>query len=360
MDFTMQQQLIKLKPIFSFLLITIITFALVVLVGKILIPFITALILAYILNPLVDILEVKCRVRRKFSALSFALIVLFIFVAIPIYLLPVLIEQFKIVFDKLPQIIATINTNLLSKLNLQLGTHLTIDLNNLKNIIVDNQAHIANNFGLFSHIAKNSLILIEIIVYIILIPFALFYSILNWHNILDFIDDLIPRSFVNVMHRLFRDVDIMLSSYLRGQFSVMLIMASYYTIGLNVVGLPSATAIGIITGMLVFIPYLGILSGLIFALTIGLSQFSDTSNLLAIFSVFAVGHMLEGGLVTPFLVGGRIGLNPIMIILALMVFGKIFGLVGVLLALPLSTIAVVLLRHAKDYYINTSYYKDKS
>jgi predicted PurR-regulated permease PerM len=137
----------------------------------------------------------------------------------------------------------------------------------------------------------------------------------------------------------------------------MIIMAIYYGVGLTIVQLPSGAAIGIITGLLVFIPYLGIFSGFVMAMLISIAQLQD-STMLGVAIVFAAGHMLEGGLVTPFLVGGRIGLNPIMIILSLMIFGKLFGIVGVLLALPLSTIAVVLVKHARKYYLSTNYYKN--
>jgi len=354
----MQQQLIKLKPLLSLLLGTIFLFVMMVMIGKVLIPFIIALILAYVLDPLVSKLEQRFKIGRKISALIFALLILFIFIAIPAYLIPVVISQFKVIVHNIPQIIAVINNNVVDKINNQFGTHISLDLDDLKQLIMANQAQITNNLNFVSQLAHNGIIVIEILVYIILIPFALFYSIINWNNIVKFFDGLIPRSFSEPMHRLFHDVDHMLSAYLRGQLSVMLIMAAYYSIGLNIVGLPSGTAIGIITGLLVFIPYLGILSGLIFAITIGLSQFSGSGSLLAIFIVFAIGHVLEGGLVTPFMVGGRIGLNPVMIIMALMVFGKVFGIVGILLALPLSTIAVVLLRHAKQYYQDTHYYKD--
>lgn len=354
----MIQPLIKLKPIASLLAATVILFATIVLIGKVLIPFITALILAYIFNPFVDKLQRKYKISRKISALALSLIILLIFVSIPAYLIPVLAGQLKIIVDKIPQIITLLNTTILSKINLQFGTHISLDLESLKQMILSNQTKITDNLDLFQNIALNGVIVIEIIVYLVLIPFALFYSITNWHSILKFFDELIPRSFTAAMHLLFKDIDVMLSSYLRGQLSVMVIMAAYYAVGLNVIGLPSGTAIGIITGLLVFIPYLGVLSGLLFAMIIGLSQFAGTGNLIAIFVTFAIGHALEGTLVTPVLVGGRIGLNPIMIILALMVFGKVFGIVGVLLALPLSTIAVVLLRHAKMYYQNTHYYKD--
>lgn len=354
----MQSQLIKIKPLISVLAVTILLFVTMVLIGKVLIPFITALILAYILNPLIDLLQTKFAIKRKFSAMFFALIMLILFIAVPVYLVPVLLDELKVIVDKFPQIVTLINTHILSSLNSQLGTHITVDLNSLKTMILDNQSKITNNLDMFQHLAQNGMIIIEAIIYFVLIPFALFYSILGWHNIIKFFDDLIPRSFIEPMHRLFHDVDVMLSSYLRGQISVMFIMAAYYSIGLTIINLPSGTAIGIITGLLVFIPYLGVLSGLVFSFIIGLAQFSGSGNLLEILAVFAIGHMLEGGLVTPFLVGGRIGLNPIMIILALMVFGKVFGIVGILLALPLSTIAVVLLRHTKRYYQNTHYYKD--
>lgn len=354
------QQLIKLKPILSLLIATILLFIMMVMIGKVLIPFIAALILAYILNPVVDKLEFKFSIKRKYSALILTLIVILIFSIIPIYIIPVLLAQFKIILHNTTQIMAIINDNIIDKLNLQFGTHISLDLDDVKKLMLANQKQISNNFDIFTHIAQNGLIVIETIVYIVLVPFALFYSIINWNNIVNFFDEMIPRSFLQPIHHLCHDIDLMLSAYLRGQLLVMLIMASYYAIGLSIIGLPSGAVIGIITGLLVFIPYLGILSGLLLAVTISLSQFSGPGGLFAILCVFAIGHVLEGGLVTPFLVGGQIGLNPVMIILALMVFGKVFGIVGILLALPLSTIAVVLLRHAKQYYKSTNYYKDNT
>lgn len=354
----MPTKLIKLKPILSLLAVTIFLFSMMVLIGKVLIPFIAALILAYILNPLVDLFEHKFSIKRKISALILSLVMIMIIIAIPVYLVPVLIDELKVIVDKIPQIVILINKHILTPLNNELGTRVYLDLKNLKLAFINNPNKTINNIDAFQNIAQNGMIIVEIVIYLILTPFALFYSILNWHNILQFFEDLIPRSFLEPMHALFNDIDVMLSSYLRGQLSVMIIMAFYYSVGLTIVKLPSGAAIGIVTGLLVFIPYLGVLSGLLTALVIGLAQFTSGGDLLAILAVFAVGHTLEGAFVTPFLVGGKIGLNPVMIILALMVFGKVFGIVGVLLALPLSTIAVVLLRHAKQYYQNTQYYSD--
>jgi predicted PurR-regulated permease PerM len=193
-----------------------------------------------------------------------------------------------------------------------------------------------------------------------IIALYLFYSINNWQNILKFFDEFIPKRYSELVRHLIKDIDTLLAAYLRGQISVMLIMAIYYMIGLNIIGLKSATIIGLITGLLVFIPYLGIMTGLLISLAVGFAGFTSMNVIIGILIVFIAGHSLEGALVTPFLVGGKIGLNPIMIIFALMVFGKLFGFIGVLLALPLSTITIVLLRYIKLYYLKSNYYNEES
>ncbi len=347
---------LKVKALLSILAAAILVFAIVVYVGKVLTPFIIALILAYILNPLVIKLEKRYKIKRKYSALAFALCVLLIFIAIPVFLAPLIVNEVLEVIDKTPEIMSMINSHMLQPINQHLGTHLNIDYYSLKQLVLRQQAKIISNLDFFQNVAQNGMILVEVVVYIILIPFALFYSIINWNNFINAMVNLIPRSFVGAVKKLFHDVDVMLSAYLRGQLSVMIVMATYYGVGLTIAKLSSGAAIGIITGILVFIPYLGIFSGFLISIVVSLAQLQDTT-MIGVCIVFAVGHMLEGGLVTPFLVGGKIGLNPIMIILSLMIFGKIFGLIGVLLALPLSTIAVVLIKHMRNYYVNTDYYK---
>lgn len=348
---------LKFKALLSILIAAIGIFAVMVYVGKVLTPFIIALTLAYIFNPLVIRLENSFKIKRKYSAVMFSLLTLLVFISIPSILVPMLVNELISIVDKTPEIMNMINSHILAPINQHIGTHLNIDYNNLKLFVARQQSKLVSNLDLFQNIAQNGVILIEIVVYIILIPFALLYSIINWNNIINSIASLIPRSFVTGVVSLFNDVDTMLSAYLRGQLSVMIIMAIYYGVGLTIVQLPSGAAIGIITGLLVFIPYLGIFSGFVMAMLISIAQLQD-STMLGVAIVFAAGHMLEGGLVTPFLVGGRIGLNPIMIILSLMIFGKLFGIVGVLLALPLSTIAVVLVKHARKYYLSTNYYKN--
>ena len=128
----------------------------------------------------------------------------------------------------------------------------------------------------------------------------------------------------------------MLAQFLRGQILVMLALALYYSVALSIAGLPSAVTIGILTGLLVFIPYLGFALGLILALLVAVLQFAGIGPIVAVLIVFGIGQMLESFLLTPFLVGDRIGLHPLAVIFALMAFGQLFGFFGILLALPAS------------------------
>ena len=149
----------------------------------------------------------------------------------------------------------------------------------------------------------------------------------------------------------------MLAEFLRGQISVMVLMSVLYVCGLWLAGLEFALPIGVITGMLVFVPYVGVLTGLLLATVAGLMQFPSIGAVVPVWIVFAVGQTLEASLVTPFLVGKRIGLHPVAVIFALLAFGQIFGFFGVLLALPASAALLVGLRHLGRHYLNSSLYK---
>lgn len=354
----MQQQYFNLKPIISILLFVAIIFGMIVFIGKILIPFIVALILTYILNPIVEKINRRLKIKRSIISLFISFFIFLVFITIPVYVIPSMVSEVQTIISKIPDLVVRINNTVLFTINQKYGTHFVLDLANLRAELLDNVSNAYSQINVFSPLARNGVILIQILVYIILIPFILFYSICDWHNIIKFFDHFIPRGYLKSVHDIVGDIDKMLSAYLRGQFSVMIIMAFYYGIALHFVGITSGFIIGFITGLLVFIPYLGILSGLLIALAVDFANFQGMHQVFMLLGVFVVGHLLEGGLVTPYLVGGKIGLNPVMIILSLMIFGKLFGFVGVLLALPLSTITVVLLKYAKSYYTRSHYYNE--
>ena len=351
---------IKTKTIINTIILIGLIFFVITLLGKVLVPFLIAVILSYIFSPIVEKIQNKFKISRSLLSFIISIIVFIIFVSIPLFLVPEILLQIKNVIHEIPNLLSLFNGKVLSQINVKYGTNLIVDYDNVRKALINNIGTVYNNVNIFSPLAHNGMILLEMVVYIILIPFIMFYSTKNFSNLINYFDSFVPKRYVTVVHNITHDIDKLLAAYLRGQISVMIIMAFYYSIGLNIVGINSATVIGALTGILVFIPYLGILTGLSISLIVCFTDLVSMHMIIGTLIVFAIGHLLEGGLITPYLVGGKIGLNPIMIIFALMVFGKLFGLVGVLLALPLATIATVLLQHLKAYYMKSSYYSDKT
>lgn len=350
-------RVIKVKPIITIFLVFLILFGIMGFLGKVLIPFIIALIIAYALNPMVELAQRRLHLSRQLIAFVIAISVFVLFLLLPLYLIPAVVDQVKNVVSRLPDIIAMLNNKVFVVLNHKYGTNIKLNYAQLHQVAVK---HITSTgtLDMFAPVAKNSFILFEIVVYAVLIPFTLFYCIISWHSIIEYFNVLIPKSYTRHVHTIIKDIDAMLAAYIRGQLGVMLIMSLFYAIGLWFTGINLSVIIGIITGMLVFVPYFGISTGFILAMSACLSNFVGMGQVWGILIVFGLGQLLEGGLVTPYLVGGKIGLNPVMIIMSLMIFAKLFGLVGILLALPLTTIAVVLLKHAKAYYLNSTYYNE--
>ena len=190
----------------------------------------------------------------------------------------------------------------------------------------------------------------------VLIPVVLFYLLLDWHSLLARLKNGIPRRWVGMTSGLALEVDSLLAQYLRGQLTVMLVLAAYYSIALTLFGFDVALPVGLITGLLVFIPYLGFGLGLILATIAAVLQFDGFHGLIAVALVYGFGQVLEGFFLTPRLVGERIGLHPLAVIFALLAFGQVFGFVGVLLALPASAIVMVAIRHVRRLYLNSSFY----
>jgi predicted PurR-regulated permease PerM len=185
----------------------------------------------------------------------------------------------------------------------------------------------------------------------------MFYLLRDWNSIIGRIDILIPRRQHARAGEAAREIDAVLAEFLRGQLAVIVAMSAYYTIALWAVGLEFALPVGLITGILVFVPYIGILIGLLLATLAALTQFPAFMDALPVWIVFAAGQAIEGMVVTPRLVGRRIGLHPLAVIFALLAFGQIFGFFGVLLALPVSAVLLVGMRRLHQRYLDSPSYK---
>ena len=331
--------------------------ALLYFLSPILAPFLFAAILAYISNPLVSWLG-RHRVPRTLGAVLVLLLLGGLFVLLLLILLPLFIKEVRLLSERLPGFLAQLNDNLAPWIKARFGAELQFDLAGLKKLVNENlQGADGLGMKLLASLRIGGLAVLGFVVNLLLVPVVLFYLLRDWNALLAQINELLPRRWHPQLTGVAREIDAVLAEFLRGQIAVMVLMSVLYVSGLWLAGLEFALPIGIITGMLVFVPYVGMLTGLALATVVALMQFPSIGGVIPVWIVFGIGQTLEGTLVTPLLVGKRIGLHPVAVIFALLAFGQIFGFFGVLLALPASAALLVGLRHLGAQYRNSSLYK---
>ena len=237
------------------------------------------------------------------------------------------------------------------------GISLAIDSGQIQEIITKNWKTAGNILGdVLQTAGSNSLALIGVIANILLLPVVLFYLLRDWDELVAGIGNLIPRDIFDKTLVIAKEIDQMLAEFFRGQFTVMITMSVFYATGLWLAGLDMALPIGLIAGLLNFVPYLGPAIGMGLALLAAALQFTSFGQLIPVLLVFGIGQLIESNFITPKLVGDRIGLHPVVVIFALLAGGQLFGFAGVLLALPVSAAIAVGLRHTKDSYLDSDAY----
>jgi predicted PurR-regulated permease PerM len=349
------------KQSLLWLILAIALLALLMKLGPIMAPFIAAAILAYALNPAVDWLSSrrigKLGVPRALAVLLAMLVVFSAILALVLIVIPVMQNQIPLLRDQIPTALARLNTELGPRLQ-EMGIETRLDIEGIKQALTEYVA--TSGDELWSAILASAKIggvaVIGWLVTLSLVPVALFYLLLDWHGLLHRIEGAIPRRWIGKSISLANEVDALLAQYLRGQLTVMLALSVYYSVALALAGFNVALPVGIITGMLIFIPYVGFGIGLLLALLVAALQFNGLHGLVLVAGIYGAGQIIEGFVLTPRLVGERIGLHPLTVIFALLAFGHLFGFVGVLLALPGSAILSVAFKHLRAHYINSSFY----
>lgn len=328
------------------------------LLGSILAPFLFAAILAYVCNPLVNRLE-KHKVPRTLGVVLVLLLLAGLFVALVLILLPLFQKEVALFVEHLPMLVDWLKVDLAPWLERNFGIALQLDAAHLKNALTENLQS-AQDIGaaLLPSLKSGGLALMGFLANLLLVPVVFFYLLRDWNVMVVRIEEMIPRRWHVQACAIASDVDRVLAEFLRGQIAVMLVMSAYYAVGLALVGLEYALPIGLVAGLLVFVPYLGMVVGLSLATMAGLMQFQGLAAMVPVWIVFGIGQALEGTVVTPWLVGDRIGLHPVAVIFALLAFGQLFGFFGVLLALPASAALLVGLRHARARYLASVVYLD--
>jgi predicted PurR-regulated permease PerM len=330
---------------------------LIAVLSPILTPFLLAGILAYVCNPLVDRLQ-GLGLPRLAAVLIVLLLLAGILVGLVLILTPLLAEEAGVLAARLPEALALANEKLSPWLRHNLGIKLRLDPASLGKLVTDNMNSLQGlGQHLFESIKIGGVALIGLLINLMLAPVVMFYLLVDWHRLLASIDNAIPRAWHEKAVAMAREVDLVLSQFLRGQILVMLTLAAYYSFALWIVDLPSAVSIGLLTGLLVFIPYIGFATGFLLALLVATLQFAGLGPIVAVLAIYGVGQLLESFLLTPYLVGERIGLHPLAVIFALMAFGQLFGFFGVLLALPASAALLVGLRELRTLYLASRFYR---
>ena len=327
-------------------------------ISDILLPFIVGLVLAYLLDPVADVLaSAGCPRWLGASILAFGAI--FLALGILVFFAPILLQQLIGFIEQAPNYIEKIRIGVGSVIgNLQDTWPIFDQALSAEKI---REAYGPQTLAWVGDLTRTfwvgGLAALNFLSLVIVTPIVLFYLLRDWDRMVALLVDLIPKQHSKILRDLFGSIDQVLASFIRGQLMVCLILVFYYSAALIFLGLDFALVAGITAGLISFVPYIGMLIGLIVSLILAFLQFGSWDPLLVVVAIFLIGQMIEGNFITPKLVGDRIGLHPVWMIFSLMVGGALFGFSGVLIALPVAAVFGVLIRFATEGY-RKKYLKD--
>ncbi len=327
------------------------------LLGPVLIPFAVSALLAYLCDPIVDRIEARKLSRTAAVVIVFSCLLLIMVLALLI-LIPLLQDQLIRLVTRIPEFLTWIQDSLLPLIANKTGIDISqLRLDQIRDAISEHWKDIGDMLtGVLMQITQSGQAVLAMFSFLILIPVVTFYLLRDWDLLLAGIHDLLPKRFEKIVTALARECDAVLGEFLHGQLLLMLVQGGVYSLGLWIVGLEFALLIGMLAGLVSFVPYLGFVVGIVVAGVAAFMQFQDLIHLVYVAIVFGIGQALEGMVLSPLLVGERIGLHPVAVIFAVMAGGQLFGFIGILLALPVAAVIVVLLRHAHDEYKDSGFY----
>ena len=325
--------------------------------GPILTPFLIGAVIAYLGSPAVTWGE-RHRVPRTLGTLIAIVVILLLVLGLVLVLAPLVQAEFGQMLRRLPEMAGQLYSHVAPWLKQTLDIELQLDLASIRQFVADNMASAeALTIKLLSGLKAGGTIVIGVLINLALIPVVAFYLLRDWNAIVERVDELMPRRWLGKVRTMTGEIDGVLAEFVRGQLSVMGVLAVYYMVGLTLAGLQHALPIGILTGLLVFIPYVGFGLGLTLGVLAALLQWSGWPGFIAVLVVYGIGQLLENYVLVPWLVGDRIGLHPLAVIFALLAFGELFGFAGVLIALPVSAALLVGLRHLRAAYVGSDFYR---
>ena len=331
--------------------------------GDVLLPFVLGAAIAYLLDPIADRLQAR-GLSRVMSVLIITITALVILLPAAIFVLNTIIIQTSALasinfsFEKVAEIEAILKSILPNSLGANLD--LQQNLQQFEDFVRPRAQQIFDSFGknILGALMASAVSLVNILMLLVIVPVVTVYMLLDWDNMTARIDSLLPRDHAEKIRLLAQDIDSTLAAFVRGMGSVCLILGTYYAVSLWIIGLSFGFAVGFFAGLITFIPYLGSLMGGALAIGLGVFEFWGEWNKLALVAgVFFIGQIFEGNFLTPKLVGDSVGLHPVWLLLALSVFGSLFGFVGMLIAVPVAASLGVLVRFGASQYTAGRLYK---
>lgn len=343
---------------------TILVGWLVYYLSPVLAPFLIATTLAYLTDPLVEKMTRKWgkyKLTRTLAVLLVFLLVIVLILVILLGLIPALQTQIVLFIKFLPKIVDWLNTTLQPKL-IALGVMPeAIDFQSVKEFFTGHLTQVGSIAKWISQaIFHSGLAFVGVIMNFLIVFVATFYLLRDWPNILKAGKSLIPPAYAKTTVSIFKKCDEVLSTFVRGQLTVMLALGIFYGVGLAILGVNFSILLGFVAGLLSIVPYLGTFVGLGASLIVAYIQFGDWAHLLGVLAVFGIGNLIEGLVLTPLLIGDKLGLHPVVVIFAILAGGHLLGFVGILIALPLTAVLVVLAREGLQRLNHSPDVKHKS
>ena len=326
------------------------------LLSEILLPFIAGLAIAYLLTPLTDRLE-SIGIHRLAAALIIIGIVVLMIVLLILLVAPVLGGQLASFIENIPRYVTRLQTLITDPsrpwLQKLVGEGFTTD-KSLSDLVTQGAGWLTT---FLRSLWSGGRALVSVFSLVVVTPVVAFYLIYDWHRMIAKVDTWIPRRQRHTVRQLAREIDAAISGFVRGQTAVCFILGSFYAVALSLVGLNFGLLIGLVAGLITFIPYVGSMTGLILSLGVAVAQFwPEYTPIITVLVIFFGGQFIEGNLLAPKLVGDSVGLHPVWLIFALLAFGYLFGFVGLLVAVPLAATIGVLARFALQRYLQSSLY----
>lgn len=339
-----------------FWFLTLIAFGILIwLFSDVLLPFVAGIALAYLQAPLADRLE-RAGLNRTVAALLIVGVVVLAFILLAVIVLPRLLDQLIALFNNMPAYLAKVQAFMADPSRPWL-TRL-IGAGDSTKTVLDLAAEGVGGVSALMHSAyAGGRALAGLASILVVMPVVTFYLIVDWHPMIEIMDSWVPVHHRETVRQLTREIDTAIAGFLRGQLVVCLILGTYYAIALSLVGLNYAILIGVVSGLITFVPYVGSMTGFVIGVSVAVAQFwPDWKWILTVVGIFLFGQFTEGNILAPKMVGENIGLHPVWVIFAMFAFGYLFGFVGLLIAVPLAAAIGVLFRFGLRHYLASPVY----